>query len=105
MMDTSPNCWGMVSSSTLAIPTPMKMMPNELYELGLGILAAMEDLNTRLQQDKGIQLALRVGIHTGLVVVGDMGGAGQARTVGLGGNPEHCCQDPRTGCAQYDRYQ
>src|SRR2546426_9949408 len=34
---------------------------------GLGVFAAMEDLNTRLQQAKGIQLALRVGIHTGLV--------------------------------------
>jgi class 3 adenylate cyclase len=43
---------------------------------GLGILAAMEDLRTRLQQDKGIQLALRVGIHTGLVVVGAMGSQG-----------------------------
>ena len=32
---------------------------------GLGILAAMGDLNSRLQQDKGIQLAVRLGIHTG----------------------------------------
>src|SRR5256714_7219522 len=31
---------------------------------GLGILAAMGDLNSRLQQAKGIQLALRLGIHT-----------------------------------------
>src|SRR5262249_47553700 len=37
---------------------------------GLGMLAAMGGLNTRLQQDKDIQLAIRVGIHTGLVVVG-----------------------------------
>src|SRR6185503_1726638 len=34
---------------------------------GLGMLAAMEDLNTRLQQDKGIRLGIRIGIHTGLV--------------------------------------
>ena len=33
---------------------------------GLGILNAMEDLNTRLQRDKAIQLALRMGIHTAL---------------------------------------
>ena len=51
---------------------------------GLGILAAMGDLNTRLQQDKGIQLALRLGIHTGLVVVGDMGGAGRQEQLALG---------------------
>jgi hypothetical protein len=39
----------------------------------LGILNAMEDLNKGLQQTKGIQLAIRMGIHTGLVVVGEMG--------------------------------
>jgi class 3 adenylate cyclase len=36
----------------------------------------MEDLHTRLQRDKGIQLALRIGIHTGLVV-GTMGSSGR----------------------------
>ncbi len=54
---------------------------------GLGILAAMGDLNTRLQQDKGIQLAVRIGIHTGLVVVGDMGGAGRQEQLALGEAP------------------
>jgi class 3 adenylate cyclase/predicted ATPase len=54
---------------------------------GLGILAAMEDLHTRLQQDKGIQLALRVGIHTGLVVVGAMGGGGRQEQLALGETP------------------
>src|SRR6516165_2880113 len=43
---------------------------------GLGILAAMEDLQSRLRREKGITLALRLGIHTGLVVVGAMGGHG-----------------------------
>ena len=33
------------------------------------MLAAMGDLNTRLQQAKGIQLGVRLGIHTGLMVV------------------------------------
>src|SRR4029453_6501177 len=54
---------------------------------GLGILAAMEDLNARLQQEKGIQLAIRVGIHTGLVVVGKMGGAGRQEQLALGEVP------------------
>src|SRR5262249_27373977 len=44
---------------------------------GLSMLAAMGDLNQVLQQDKGIQLGVRLGIHTGLVVVGEMGGAGR----------------------------
>ena len=54
---------------------------------GLGILAAMGDLNTRLQQAKGIQLAVRLGIHTGLVVVGEMGGAGRQEQLALGEVP------------------
>src|SRR4029450_4525198 len=56
-------------------------------QTGLGILAAMGDLNTRLQQDKGIQLALHIGIHTGLVVVGQMGGQGRQEQLALGGVP------------------
>jgi TOMM system kinase/cyclase fusion protein len=54
---------------------------------GLGMLAAMGELNSRLQQAKGIQLALRVGIHTGLVVVGEMGGAGRQEQLALGEVP------------------
>ena len=54
---------------------------------GLGILAAMGDLNTRLQQDKGIQLAIHMGIHTGVVIVGAMGGAGRQEQLALGEVP------------------
>jgi len=41
---------------------------------GLGIIEALGQLNTGLEQQRGVQLAVRLGIHTGLVVVGDMGG-------------------------------
>jgi class 3 adenylate cyclase/predicted ATPase len=54
---------------------------------GLSMLAAMGDLHQVLQQDKGIQLAIRVGIHTGLVVVGEMGGAGRQEQLALGEVP------------------
>ena len=54
---------------------------------GLGILAALGDLNTRQLQDKGIQLALRLSIHTGLVVVGEMGGGGKHGQLALGEVP------------------
>src|SRR5262249_33731738 len=54
---------------------------------GLGMLAAMEDLNTHLQQEKGIQLGVRLGIHTGLVVIGEMGGAGRQEQLALGEVP------------------
>ena len=54
---------------------------------GLGMLAAMGELNTRLQQAKGIQLAIRVGMHTGLVVIGEMGGVGRQEQLALGETP------------------
>src|SRR5215471_9056740 len=37
--------------------------PQRAVWTGLGILAAMGDLNTRLQEAKGVQLAVRLGIH------------------------------------------
>src|SRR5262249_30670504 len=47
---------------------------------GLGMVAALPELNTRLQQTVNglgdFPLQVRIGIHTGLVVVGDMGGGG-----------------------------
>src|SRR5262245_38894068 len=57
---------------------------------GLGILAAMGDLNKKLEQDKGITLAIRLGIHTGLVVVGEMGGTGRSESLALGNVPNIC---------------
>src|SRR5215471_11572468 len=54
---------------------------------GLGILDVMGDLNTRLNREKGIQLGIRLGIHTGLVVIGDMGGAGRQEQLALGETP------------------
>ncbi|MCL4708685.1 zinc ribbon domain-containing protein [bacterium] len=40
---------------------------------GLGILEEMSRLNENLAS-RNVQLAVRIGIHTGLVVVGEMGG-------------------------------
>src|SRR4029434_5440739 len=54
---------------------------------GLGMLAAMGDLNSRLQQAQGIQLAVRLGVHTGLVVVGEMGSQGRQEQLALGEVP------------------
>src|SRR5262249_21405287 len=54
---------------------------------GLGILNAVGDLNQSLQQATGIHLAIRMGIHTGLVVVGAMGGQGRQEQLALGEVP------------------
>ena len=54
---------------------------------GLGIVEAIGTLNTRLEQDQGITLAVRIGIHTGLVVVGEMGGVSRQEQLALGETP------------------
>jgi TOMM system kinase/cyclase fusion protein len=61
--------------------------PHRAVRTGLGILAAMGDLNKRLKQDKSIQIALRIGIHTGLVVVGEMGSTRRQEQLALGEPP------------------
>jgi class 3 adenylate cyclase/predicted ATPase len=54
---------------------------------GLGLLAAMRNLKSRLKQEQGVQLAIRIGVHTGLVVVGAMGGQGRQEQLALGEVP------------------
>ena len=54
---------------------------------GLGMVDAMGQLNTRLAQERGIQLAVRLGIHTGLVVVGEVGGGSRQEQLALGETP------------------
>ena len=51
---------------------------------GREILAGLEGLNGRLERERGIRLAARVGIHTGPVVVGEMGGGEKRETLALG---------------------
>jgi TOMM system kinase/cyclase fusion protein len=54
---------------------------------GLGMLEAMSALNLRLERQQGIRLAIRVGMHTGLVVVGEMGSGGHREHLALGDTP------------------
>ena len=54
---------------------------------GLGLVAAMGDLNARLARHTGVRLAVRIGIHTGLVVVGEMGGGSRQEQLALGETP------------------
>ena len=46
-----------------------------------------DSCNKSLEHDHGITLALRLGIHTGLVVVGAMGGGGRHEQLALGEPP------------------
>jgi class 3 adenylate cyclase/predicted ATPase/energy-coupling factor transporter ATP-binding protein EcfA2 len=61
--------------------------PHRAVRTGLGILAAMGDLHQSLQQAKDIHLGVRIGVHTGVVIVGEMGGAGRQEQLALGEVP------------------
>ncbi len=54
---------------------------------GLGIVDAIAGLNSRLEADYRVQLAVRLGIHTGPVVVGEMGGGDRHEQLALGETP------------------
>jgi class 3 adenylate cyclase len=54
---------------------------------GLGIVEALGQLNTRLERERGVHLAVRLGIHTGLVVVGEVGGGTRQEQLALGETP------------------
>ena len=54
---------------------------------GLGIVQAIATQNTRLAAQYGVELAVRLGIHTGPVVVGTMGGGERHEHLALGETP------------------
>jgi len=54
---------------------------------GLGMVEALSQLNIRLKQDRDVELAVRLGIHTGLVVVGEVGGGTRQEQLALGETP------------------
>src|SRR5438128_5164173 len=53
----------------------------------LGIADAMERLNVRLRRERDARLEVRVGIHTGLVVVGEIGSGAGHEQLALGETP------------------
>jgi len=54
---------------------------------GLGIIEAMGQFHTSLGPEREVHLAVRLGIHTGLVVVGDVGDGARQEQLALGETP------------------
>ena len=67
-------------------PTAHEDDARRAVHTGLGIVQAIATLNTRLAAQYGVNLAVRLGIHTGPVVVGVMGGGGHEH-LALGETP------------------
>jgi class 3 adenylate cyclase/predicted ATPase len=68
-------------------PTAHEDDARRAVHAGLGIVEAIATLNTRLMKLFGVELAVRLGIHTGPVVVGVMGGGGRHEHLALGETP------------------
>jgi class 3 adenylate cyclase/tetratricopeptide (TPR) repeat protein len=54
---------------------------------GLAMVEAISTLQTPLVQERGGRVAVRIGIHTGPVVVGEMGGGARHELLALGETP------------------
>jgi len=53
-------------------PTAHEDDAQRAVRAGLGVVEGIKQLNARLQQERGVKLEVRLGIHTGVVVAGDM---------------------------------
>jgi class 3 adenylate cyclase/predicted ATPase len=61
--------------------------PRRAVRAGLEILRGMETLNARLSRERGLELAVRIGIHTGPVVVGEVGAGERRENLAMGRTP------------------
>jgi class 3 adenylate cyclase/predicted ATPase len=68
-------------------PTAHEDDARRAVHTGLGIVHALATLNTRLAAQASVPLAVRIGIHTGPVVVGVMGSGGRYEYLALGETP------------------
>jgi len=68
-------------------PTAHEDDAQRAVHTGLGMLGAIQTLNESQEQDKGICLSIRVGVHTGLTVVGDIGEGAKHELLALGEAP------------------
>ena len=54
---------------------------------GLAMVDAMAPLNTRLAPDYGVRVAVRIGLHTGVAVVGSVGSGARQEQLAMGDTP------------------
>ena len=56
-------------------------------QASLELVEAMAPLNTRLEPQYGLRVAVRIGLHTRLVVIGEMGGGNRQEQLAMGDTP------------------
>jgi class 3 adenylate cyclase len=68
-------------------PTAHEDDAQRAVHAGLDMLAAMADANRRLLPRYHVELSMRVAVHTGVVVVGEMGSGSRQEQLALGATP------------------
>ncbi|MBT3270558.1 AAA family ATPase [Candidatus Poribacteria bacterium] len=54
---------------------------------GLGILDGIRRMSSRFREEMGVDVQVRIGVHTGLVVIGEVGGGSRREDLALGDVP------------------
>lgn len=65
-------------------PTAYENAPERAARAGLAILEGLGPLNEGLRRDFSTTLELRLGIHTGMVVIGELGGGAKREQLAVG---------------------
>ena len=65
-------------------PTAYENAPERAARAGLEMLSSLDTLNESLQKEFGVSLKIRLGIHTGLVVIGEVGGGAKREQLAVG---------------------
>lgn len=73
--------------------------PQRAVHAGLGLMDAIARLNPRLEQEHGVRLAVRVGVHTGLVVAGEMGSGDTREALAIVGDTPNIAARLQEGAA------
>jgi class 3 adenylate cyclase/predicted ATPase len=68
-------------------PVALENEAERAVRAGLRVLEEMGRLNAALRNRTGDEMAIRIGIHTGLVVVDEVGGGARRENLALGGTP------------------
>lgn len=61
--------------------------PSRAVAAALGVLQAVRALSAETKGNLGVPLDVRIGIHTGVVVIGEMGGGGFTERLAVGDTP------------------
>ena len=85
--------------------------PRRAIQAGLGIIEAMAAIRERCLRETGVRVNVRVGIHTGLVVIGDMNNDNQLEEYAIVGNAPNlaariqAAAEPNTLIVSSDTYK